>query len=114
MPSLVDPTRADQTGRDPAPRLRASLRARPRLEVLETRCLMSGWHPQIEYDDARPLPVRSPTVTAKPSTSHDLDCPGVGQPMTREGHYAASASSEEDHSSGYAVGGSRSGATTLP
>src|SRR5579883_250251 len=42
MPSFDDRTRADQSGRDPAARLRRRLRAGPRLEVLETRCLMSG------------------------------------------------------------------------
>jgi len=39
MPSFDDRTRADQSGRDPAARLRRRLRAGPRLEVLETRCL---------------------------------------------------------------------------
>src|SRR5438067_2077172 len=90
MPSLVDHTLADPSGRDPAPRPRPRLRASPRLEVLETRCLMSGWHPRIEHVDALPLPIRHPAVTTKPLVFRDRDRHGIHQPMTREGNNAGS------------------------
>jgi hypothetical protein len=83
------------------------------MEVLETRCLMSGWHPSIERDDALRLPIRGPAVTS-PIASHDHDRPGIRQRLTREVNKAGSASGGADGRLEYGVGGWGSDATTLP
>ncbi len=48
MASSVDHKSADKPGRDPTAKVRPSTRARPRLEVLETRCLLSGLKPAFD------------------------------------------------------------------
>jgi hypothetical protein len=90
MPSFDDRILARQSGRDPAQRPR--LRALFDLEVLETRCLMSGWHPGAEHVAVLSGAVRGADV-ARGS--------GLGW-------------SAEDSDSGYERRGSWTGATITP
>jgi hypothetical protein len=69
MPSFVDHAVAQKSGRNVSQRLRRSLHATPRLEFLETRCLMSGGRPRIARDiDAR-LPIRGAAIANQPVAS---------------------------------------------
>ncbi len=65
MPFISDRALTERSGQELANRLRPSLRVRPSLEVLETRCLLSGLYPGSEYDHGLPLPGRRPVVAAK-------------------------------------------------
>jgi hypothetical protein len=114
MPSTSDRALTERSGRELAERLRPSLRLRPRLEVLETRCLLSGGHLGSEYDHGTPLPSRGPAVAAKSIASHGLDRRSVRLPVTSGGYDAGSAPSVDGDRSEYGVGVSRSNAATLP
>jgi hypothetical protein len=90
------------------------LRARPRLEVLETRCLMSGWHPGTEHDSVLPLSVHGPAATTQFGASHGLDRDNVRQPMTQQAGQSARVWSGDDSGTGYGSWSSRSDAATSP
>ncbi|MGP0065167.1 MAG: hypothetical protein ACLQGP_16405 [Isosphaeraceae bacterium] len=114
MPSIDGRALAERSGRDSAERPRPSFRIGPRLEVLETRCLLSGTYPGGEYDDGPSSPVRGPVVTEKPVGFRGLDHHGVRQPVTSGGHESGSPPSVGHGSAGARVGGSWSDGTTLP
>src|SRR5690349_776001 len=99
MPSFDDRTLGDQSGRNPAARMR--LRARPRLEVLETRCLMSSWHPRTEHYSILPLSVHGPAATTQLGASHGLDRDNVRQPMTQQAGQSARVWSGDNSGPGY-------------
>jgi len=93
MPSLLDHILAEKSARDSAPRLHLRLRAAPRVESLETRCLMSGWHPtNATYRDS-PLPVRGTAVTTQ--TNDVTTLPGV--PGLPQGPYVVVAETKDPH-----------------
>jgi hypothetical protein len=81
MPFNVGQTSAEKSGRDSAQRRRPALLVRPFLEVLETRCLMSGWHqPTTLYGDTpstnRVAPMRTERVDG-----HAVHHRGTAQPQ---------------------------------
>ena len=93
MPSIDDQTLTERSGQEVAERLRPSLRIRPRLEVLEGRCLLSGWYPGSELYDGMPLPSRRPAAAAMSNALRDLDPRSVSQPVSWASPDAGSASS---------------------
>ncbi len=114
MPFTSDRALTERSGREWVERLRPNLRVRPRLEVLETRCLLSGWQAGSEYDEGIRLPGREPVAAAKSIAYQGLDRRSVRLPVTSRGYDAGSASSVDDPGSGYGVGVSKSDAATSP
>jgi hypothetical protein len=114
MSSYDDRTLGDQSRRDSAERQRSRLRALPRLEALETRCLMSGWHPRVEHDAVMPLAVRDRVVATEFRALPALDGPGVRQPVAQQAQNAFRVSSGGDSGPGYGSGSPASDATSLP
>jgi hypothetical protein len=112
MPSFDDRILARQSGRDPAqrPRLRAALH----LEVLETRCLMSGWHPGIEHVAVLPRAVRGTDVTTHSVGSHEFDRRGLRPAVTQPARGSGLERSAADSDSGYGSRESWASATMTP
>ncbi len=100
MPSISDQTLTERSGQEVAERLRRSLRIRPRLEVLEGRCLLSGWNPGSELYDGIPMPSRSPAAAAMSNALRDLDPRSVSQPVSWASSDGGSASSVDQAGSG--------------
>jgi hypothetical protein len=114
MPSFDDRTLAGRSGRDPAQRLRPRLRAMPRLEVLETRCLMSGLHPRAEHYDVVPLPARGRAFATQGSAIQSADRHEARPSATQQAGDAGWAQSGGYSGPGTGVGGSEGSATALP
>jgi hypothetical protein len=104
----------ERPARDSTERLRSSPRLSPRLEMLETRCLLSATYLGSEYDDGPPLPSRGPTVAEKPVASLGLDRGVVRPPVTVGLVQAGSAPSVAAGGVVSGIGVSFSDGTTLP
>jgi hypothetical protein len=105
MESSVDQQSADLPGRVTADKVRPSTRAIPRIELLETRCLMSRWQPSI---DAYHGPSRAISATARaterialPARAHNVTIQGAPRGGTVSD---GSSRSENDDSSNGATG----------
>ena len=114
MPSIDDHALAEKSGRVPAGRPSTRLQARPRLEMLETRCLLSGLHPGMGLYNGWSFPISHPTTPAKPIVSQVFSRHDVGHRLAGAAHASGWAPSDGGGSSGSGVVGSGSGGTTLP
>src|SRR5262249_26021058 len=72
MPAAVISAVAEKTGRASAYRPRRTLQASPRLEFLETRCLMSGSHAGMARHAEWHLASRGPLVANQRMVSHTV------------------------------------------
>ena len=114
MSSRDDRTLGDESRRNPAERLRPRLRAIPRLEGLETRCLMSGWHVRAEHYAITPPPARDPGVAMQFHALPASEGHGVGRPAAQQAVNAARVSSGGDSGPRSGSWSSASDATSLP
>src|SRR5437867_3689385 len=96
MPFLVDLALAEKSGRGSAQRLRARVRASVRLEVLETRCLMSGSQARFALQGDVAPTIRSRPVTSQLIGSHDVDSLRTTQKLNRDRSQTESAPGQGD------------------
>ena len=87
MPPIVDHTSADRSGWGFRPAGRPQTSDSLRLEILETRCLMSGSQPMTDHDIDRPAPTRARPVATQGFIAHDH----VSEYETHEANNAASS-----------------------
>jgi hypothetical protein len=106
MAFSVDYQSADKPGRGPGHKVRPSTRAKPRLEVLETRCLMSGLRPSIDPFDNPVHPIRAAAAATERFASHASPLIATIQPPPRVGSASEPSSLIEDGDSSNGATGS--------
>jgi len=105
MVALSTPS-ADRPSRGQAHKVRQGTRAKPRLEVLEARCLLSGWRPRIGLYDEPANPLRAAPSGTERIAAHASDSKATIQSAERVGSASVPPSLIADDDSGYEAAGS--------
>ena len=117
MPFIVDHHSARRPRRDSAERPRPKLRRSPRLEVLETRCLLSGSRPKTVFDQGLRLPSRVAHVATNKIGSDEFDRRSERRALAQGRNGTTSARDHFERGSTFRVEGSmsqRARATAAP